>query len=58
MLDQQHLLPRPHPNILLTFTKQPPTMTVEIKGLDGSVLDRKSSWEPRNEAQLNACGLC
>ncbi len=41
MLDQQHLLPRPHPNILLTFTKQPPTMTVEIKGLDGSVLDRK-----------------
>lgn len=27
--------------ILLTFTKKPPQMTVEIKGLDGTVLDRK-----------------
>lgn len=29
--------------ILLTFTREPPKMTVEIKGLDGSVLDRKIS---------------
>jgi hypothetical protein len=27
--------------ILLTFTKKPPRMVVEIKGLDGNVLDRK-----------------
>ena len=27
--------------MLLTFIKRPPTMTVEIKGLGGSVLDRK-----------------
>jgi len=27
--------------ILLTFAKKPPRMTVEIKGLDGKVLDRK-----------------
>jgi len=27
--------------ILLTFTKKPPKMVVEIKGLDGRVLDRK-----------------
>ena len=27
--------------ILLTVTKTPPKMIVEIKGLDGSVLDRK-----------------
>ena len=27
--------------ILLTFTKKPPQMTVEIKRLDGKVLDRK-----------------
>ncbi len=28
--------------ILLTMTRQPPKMTVEIKGLDGSVLDRRA----------------
>lgn len=31
--------------ILLTVTKQPPKLVVEIKGLDGSVLDRKEFGE-------------
>jgi hypothetical protein len=31
--------------ILLTLTKKPPKMVVEIKGLDGSVLDRKEMGE-------------
>ena len=32
--------------LLLTFTRKPPGMTVEIKGLDGKVLDRKQFPDP------------
>ncbi len=32
--------------ILLTLTKKPPKMVVEIKGLDGAVLDRKEFGRP------------
>lgn len=38
---QSRLLVSEHNYLLLTFTKQPSKMTVEIKALDGRVLDRK-----------------
>ena len=34
--------------VLMTFTKKPPTMVVELKGLDGRVLDRKE-YRPKQE---------